>query len=121
MFVYVEDCIEQRMTDFTWSTELCGDIIRMVRIGGGLEIGLRSSVVGSGEDVLIDVLAEESGTVDVSLEDMSGKRMSLWEKLSLNMGHSVLKFHNSVQASGLYRLVVRHGNGDVLLPLILVK
>jgi hypothetical protein len=119
--VFADDCLEYQVADFTISTELCGDALRMVRFVGGVAVALRSSLVSAGEDIILDVEAKEPTQIGAVLEDMSGRRMLLWEKLSLNKGHSVLKFHNSVQASGLYRLVLQHGNGDVLLPLILVK
>ncbi|MBC8125071.1 MAG: IgGFc-binding protein [Candidatus Kapabacteria bacterium] len=99
----------------------CGAAQRVVKLGAlpMVQTFLRSQP--SRETIEIDLEASQDMVVRVECETLSGQRITLDERFSLQKGLRHCNFSCSGWASGIYRLIFRHETGVADRLIIIVK
>lgn len=101
--------------------EQCASGLRMVRLGTIPVVHAAVHPQPVSESFDLEVLSTLETVVNVHIVSVAGDVVALGQNLSLIKGSQHFKFTHSGLSSGLYRLVVRHGSGEVSVPVIIVN
>jgi hypothetical protein len=99
----------------------CGASERVVKLGALPQLGV--NVLGQPSSETIDVELEASHDMDITVEceTLGGQRFVVSEQFSLQKGIRHCNFSCSGWASGIYRLIFRHGIGVTERLIIIVN
>lgn len=114
-------CGDAVSTRSGFTVEECASNLRMVRFGALPMVRAQVLSQPATEELSLVLDATQSTVVDVSLYGLSGERILLAENFTLQKGISHCKFSCSGRATGVYRLVVTYGNGEEVLPVVIVN
>jgi len=101
--------------------EQCASGLRMVRLGAIPVVHAAVYPQPASESFDLEVLSTLETVVNVHIVSVTGDVVVLGQNLSLIKGSQHFKFTHSGLSSGLYRLVVQHGSGEVSVPVIIVN
>jgi len=101
--------------------EQCASGLRMVRLGTIPVVHAAVHPQPASESFDLEVLSTLETVVNVHIVNVAGDVVALGQNLSLIKGSQHFKFTHSGLSSGLYRLVVQHGSGEVSVPVIIVN
>ena len=99
----------------------CGSGGRVVKLGALPIVQSFLRTQPSRETIEIDLEASHDMVVSVECETLSGQRIILDERFSLQKGLRHCNFSCSGWASGIYRLIFRHDTGVADRLIIIVK
>jgi hypothetical protein len=115
-------CFRQNLSSpVDYHVDPCGSRLRMVDIG--VRPGIYVTPLGQPFDdiVSIRITTPQATSARVWAESLSGQQFLLAEHLSLQKGSQHCNFSCSGLGSGLYRLVISHGNGVEVTNIIIVN
>lgn len=114
-------CADGEISKTSFSVEECASNLRMVRFGALPVVKARVLSQPASSELSVVFEATQQSAINVSLYGLSGERISLAENFTLQKGISHCKFSCSGRAAGVYRLVVWYGNGEEVLPVVIVN
>ncbi len=105
----------------TVTSELCAGALRVVRFAAVPSVAMRVTPNPVEQEFNIEIIASDHAEISLHLMTTTGERFVLAEKILLIKGTQHVKFSRSHWASGLYLLVLQHGNAAAGLPVMLVN
>ncbi|HLP27898.1 MAG TPA: hypothetical protein VK147_04595, partial [Candidatus Didemnitutus sp.] len=99
----------------------CGAVERVVRLGAIPQLGVNVLRQPTSDVIGIELIASHDMDVLVECESLGGQRFVLSEQFSLQKGIRHCNFSCSGWASGIYRLIFRHGIGVTDRLIIIVN
>lgn len=114
-------CGDAASAKTSFSVEECASNLRVIRFGALPMVKALVASQPASEELSVVFDVTQSTAVDLTLYGLSGERISLAENFTLQKGISHCKFSCSGRATGVYRLVVTYGNGEEVLPVVIVN
>lgn len=99
----------------------CGASERVVKLGSLPQLGVNVLGQPSSETIAVELEASHDMDVTVDCETLGGQRFVVSEQFSLQKGIRHCNFSCSGWASGIYRLIFRHGIGVTERLIIIVN